>query len=63
MNVRWFFLSSFFFFWPRCKACGVLVPWPGTKPAPLALEALQLNRWTTREAPEMVLDEPVCPMT
>ena len=35
----------FFFFWLR--ACGILVPWPGIKPAPAALEAWSLTHWTT----------------
>ena len=26
-----------FFFWPRCTACGILVPWPGIEPSPSAL--------------------------
>ena len=29
--------------------CGILVPWPGIKPAPVALEAWGLNHWTARE--------------
>ena len=33
------------------KACGMLVPWLGIKPAPPALEAQSLNHWTTREVP------------
>ena len=32
-------------------ACGILVPQPGTKLAPLALAAWSLNHWTTREVP------------
>ena len=39
----------FFFFWPYCMACGILVPQPGIKPAPPALEAWHLNQWTARE--------------
>ena len=30
-------------------ACGILVPQPGIKPMPPALEAQSLNHWTTRE--------------
>ena len=30
-------------------ACGILVPWPGIKPEPLAVEAWSPNYWTTRE--------------
>ena len=42
--------SSFFFFWPCCKVCWILliVPQPGTKPAPPALAEWSLN-WTSRE--------------
>ena len=36
------------------KSCGVLVPKPGIKPAPLALES-SLNQWTAREVPPKVL--------
>ena len=27
-----------FVFWLHCTACGILVPWPGSQPAPTALE-------------------------
>ena len=30
-------------------ACGILVPRPGIKPTPLALESWHLNHWITRE--------------
>ena len=41
----------FFFFnvWPYHTECGILVPRPGIKPAPPALEALNLNHRTPRE--------------
>ena len=39
----------FFFFWSHWVAYGILVPPPGIKPAPLALDAL--NHWTAREIP------------
>lgn len=42
-------LFSFFFFWPI--AYGDLGSSPGFKPALLALEALSLKNWTTREVP------------
>ena len=45
------YILFFFFFWPRCVSCGILVPRPGIEPLPLALEAWSLNRWTTREVP------------
>ena len=34
-------------------ACGILVPQPGIKPVPPAVEAWSLNHWTTREVPIM----------
>ena len=34
-------------------ACGILVPWPGIKPVPPAMEAQSLNHWTDREVPLM----------
>ena len=36
-------LGSFFFFWPRREACGILVPRSGIQPRPPALEAQSLN--------------------
>lgn len=33
----------FFFFWPPHEACGIFAPWPGTEPAPLALEGKVLT--------------------
>ena len=44
---------SFFFFWPRCTACGILIPWPGIEPRPPAVEARSPNHWTAREFPHM----------
>ena len=43
-----------FFFWPHCVARRILVPWPGIKPVPPAVEVQSLNHWTTREVPENV---------
>ena len=37
------------------KECGILVPQPGIKPMPPAVEAQTLNYWTAREVPDMVL--------
>ena len=34
-----------------CGACGILVPQPGIKPVPSALEVQNLNHWTAREVP------------
>ena len=35
-----------------CIAFGILIPQPGIKPVPLALEARSLNHWTAREVLE-----------
>ena len=41
------YLSAYF----GCTgACGILVPWPGTKPACPALEAQSLIHWVTRQS-------------
>ena len=40
--------SSFFFFWPHCAACGILVLQESNR-SPPALEGQNLNYWTTRE--------------
>ena len=39
-----------------CKACGILVPWPGIDPMPPAVEAWNLNHWTAREVPIYILN-------
>ena len=36
-------------FWPRGSACEFLVPRPGIKPMPPALEEWDLNHWISRE--------------
>ena len=36
------------------------VPWPGTEPRPLLLEAWSLSHWTTREVPMHNLSNTVC---
>ena len=33
------FAYKFFYFWPHCTSCGILVPQPGIKPTPPAKEA------------------------
>ena len=38
-----------------CAACGILVPQPGIKPSPLALQDRFLNHWTTKEVPNLLL--------
>ena len=40
-----------FFFFGHTAVCGILVPGPGIKPMPTAVEAQSLNHWTTREVP------------
>ena len=45
------FQMSLFFF--LGAACRILVPWPGIKPVPPAMEAQSLNHWTTREVPQI----------
>ena len=53
-NIYFIFYNFFYLFiylWPRHAACGILVPWPGIKPVPPALEAQSLNHWTAREVP------------
>ena len=35
-----------FIFWLYHGACGILVPWPGTKPVCPAVEGQILNHWT-----------------
>ena len=37
---------------PCCEACGILVPQPGIKPLPPAVEPLSPNCWTARDIPE-----------
>ena len=46
-----FLFVWFWFFGHAAGACGILVPRPGIKPAPLAVEARSLNHWTAGEVP------------
>ena len=50
-SLHWIWHCTYFFFWPRCTACGILVPRTGIEHVPPALEAWSLNHWTTREVP------------
>ena len=43
-----------YFFSLHHVACGILVPWPGMEPAPLAVKVQSLNHWTTRQFPSLV---------
>lgn len=46
----------FFFFWPHCLACGIIVPDQGSNLGPQeAVRAQSSNHWTTWEFPDMVL--------
>ena len=40
---------SFFFSWPHCAVCGILIPQPGIKAMSPALGVWSLNHWTIRE--------------
>ena len=44
-------LFVFCLFWLYCRACGIVVPWPGIELEPLAVKAQNPNHWTTREFP------------
>ena len=41
-------IAFFFFFWLCHMACGILVPGPGNKHMPPAVEVQNPNHWTTR---------------
>ena len=41
----------FFFFLPYLTASRILVPRPGIKPVPTAMEGQSLNPWTARGVP------------
>ena len=47
--------SGFFFkiylFFPRHKACSILVPRPGTEPMLPAVETQNLNHWIIKDVP------------
>ena len=38
------------------ESCGILTPRSGIEPAPLVLEAQNLNHWTAREVPSITLN-------
>ena len=44
-----------FAFQPHHVACGILIPWPGIEPVTPALEAQNLNHWTIKEVPLLVI--------
>ena len=41
----------YFFLWPCCIVCRILVLQPGIKLAPPAVEAWSPNHWTAKEFP------------
>ena len=47
----YFYFLLYFIFWPCHMACGILVPQPGTKTTPPAVEAWSVNHWTAGEDP------------
>ena len=53
----WLFIKILFIFnfifWPHFRACEILIPWPGIKPMPPAVEAQSVNHWTSREVPQL----------
>ena len=44
----------YFFLWPCCIVCRILVLQPGIKLAPPAVEAWSPNHWTAKEFPIIV---------
>ena len=44
--------ALFCLFWSRHAVCGILLPPPGIKPRPSAMDVQSLNHWTTREFPK-----------
>ena len=53
------FFFSFFSFWIACR---ILVPQPRIEPILLAVEALSLNHWTSREVPNSILIQGFLPL-
>ena len=51
LKHSWVLVFVFFFFLLHCAVCGLLVPQPGIKPMPPAVEAQFPNHWTSREVP------------
>ena len=48
-----FLLLLFLFVLLLHAACGILVPWPGIEPGPLAVKVQRPNHWTTRVVPPL----------
>ena len=49
------FSFKFFFFWPHCTACGILVPQPEMEPLLPAVDMQSSNHQTTREFPIIII--------
>ena len=49
MRISILFILFYFIFWPRCAACGIIVPRPGIEPGPSAVKARSPNHWTPGE--------------
>ena len=43
------FLQFFFFFWPQCAACRILVSQPDIEPGLSVVRAHSFNHWPARE--------------
>ena len=56
-GLCFFFVAAVVVF-GHAVTCGILVPQPGIKPTPLAVEARSLNHWTARESPVQWLWSP-----
>ena len=50
-----YFYFVILYFWRCHMTCLILVPWPGFEPVPLAVKALNLNHWISREVPQITL--------
>ena len=55
-NFNWAYIKIIFF---GCVACGILVPWPGIEPVPLASAAWSLNPWDHQGSPQPCLSAEV----
>ena len=51
IKMHFFGCCCYFIFWPRGKACGILVPQPGMECSPPAVDTQSLNRLTVSEVP------------
>ena len=56
-TISFFF---FFFFLPHHLVCEILIPWPGIKPRPSAVEAQSPNHWTARKLLSLMILGPSC---